>query len=507
MVIHINTVAFNGINVVDVDVQVQLMAGVPAFTMVGLADKTVAESRERVKAAITSLGLSLPSAKILVNLAPADLIKEGSHYDVPVAIGIMTAMGLIDKNEISDYIILGELSLDGSLLPISGVLPASMGAVARRKGLICPAQNGKEAAWSGCDRIIHAKTLLSIVNHFKGTQIICSPEIEISEDKTKYPDFSDIVGQNFAKTALEIAAAGGHNLLMYGPPGTGKSMLAQRILSILPKMQTREILECSTIYSIAGMIDNGKLTRTRPFRAPHHSCSMAAMVGGGVGKRVKPGEISLAHNGVLFLDELPEFASSVIESLRQPIENREVLISRANSHVKYPANFQLIAAMNPCKCGYLSDPEKACNKAPKCANDYLTRISGPMLDRFDIHVEVGSIDASQYNLMNRTKTEPSCEIEARVKRARQIQLDRFEGYKISTNSEMEGQVLVDYATPDNNALAILNEAANKFKFSMRGYNRIMRVARTIADLDESCIVTKIHVAAAISYRNPENKYA
>ncbi len=507
MVIHINTVAFNGINVVDVDVQIQLTPGVPAFTMVGLADKTVAESRERVKAAITSLGLSLPAAKILVNLAPADLIKEGSHYDVPVALGIMAAMGLIDKNEIADYLVLGELSLDGSLLPISGALPASMGAVARNKGLICPTQNGKEAAWSGCDRIIAAKTLLSIVNHFKGTQVILSPEIEFSEDDTEYPDFSDIIGQDFAKKALEVAAAGGHNLLMYGPPGTGKSMLAQRILSILPKMQTQEILECSTIYSVAGMIDGGKLTRTRPFRAPHHSCSMAAMVGGGVGKRVKPGEISLAHNGVLFLDELPEFTSTVIDSLRQPIENREVLISRANSHVKYPANFQLIAAMNPCRCGYLSDPEKACSKAPRCAGDYLTRISGPMLDRFDIHVEVGSIDASQYNLMNKVKQESSSEIEERVKRAREIQLERFDGYKISTNSEMDGQILIDYATPDNDALTILNEAASKFKLSMRSYNRIMKVARTIADLEEARNVTKMHIAEAISYRNPENKYA
>lgn len=506
MVTHINSLAYNGVNILDVDVQVHLSPGVPQFTIVGLADKTIAESKERVKAAITSLGLALPSSKILVNLAPADLIKEGSHYDLPIAVGIMAAMGIISKNEISDYLILGELSLDGSILPVAGVLPAAMGAVERDKGLICPASNGKEAAWSGCNNIIAANNLLSIVNHFNGTQVISVPQVEISNEEIKYNDFADIVGQSYAKKAMEVTAAGGHNLLMYGPPGTGKSMLAQRIAGILPDMSTKEILECSTIYSIAGMVENGKLTKNRPFRAPHHSCSVAAMVGGGVGRKVKPGEISLAHNGVLFLDELPEFPSSVIESLRQPIETKEVLISRANSHIKYPANFQLIAAMNPCKCGYFLDEEKTCHKAPKCAGDYMMKISGPMLDRFDIHVEVGSIKASEYNLHNRNNEEKTETIAKRVKRAREIQLERFDGYKITTNSQMDGQVLIDFATPDNDGLNILNEAAIKFKMSMRSYNRIMRVARTIADLEESRSVRKIHIAEAISYKNQENRY-
>jgi len=503
MVIHINTVAFNGISVVDVDVQVQLTPGVPDFKIVGLADKTIAESKERVKAALTSMGLGMPQSKILVNLAPADLIKEGSHYDLPIALGILTSMGIIPKEEIYDYLVLGELSLDGSIQSVSGVLPASMGAVARDKGIICPSPNGKEAAWSGSKRILAGRTILSVVNHFKGTQVLSSPSIEVHDEPVYYPDFSDIVGQPFAKKAIEVAAAGGHNLLMYGPPGTGKSMLAQRMAGILPQMQTTEILECSTIYSIAGMIENGKLTRNRPFRAPHHSCSVAAMVGGGVGKKVKPGEISLAHNGILFLDELPEFPSTVIEALRQPIETRDVLISRANSHVKYPANFQLVAAMNPCKCGYFPDPEKSCAKAPRCAEDYKNKISGPMLDRFDIHVEVGAINASEYNLMKNSNEEKSAAILERVKRARDIQLERFDGYNITTNSQMDGQVLVDCATPSNDGLELLNDAAAKFKLSMRSYNRIIKVARTIADLEGSKNVSRIHVAEAIGYRNRE----
>lgn len=504
MVVHINSVAFNGVDVVDVDVQVQLTPGIPQFTIVGLGDKAVTESKERVKAAIISLGLAMPSAKILVNLAPADIVKEGSHYDLPIALGVLASMNLIPKDEIAEYLVLGELSLDSSILPVSGVLPASIGAVARSKGIVCPHNNGKEAAWSGSKQIIAAKNLLSIVNHFKGIQVIDSPEIEISsKEDAKYPDFADIIGQKLAKKALEVAAAGGHNLLMYGPPGTGKSMLAQRVAGILPEMDIGEILECSTIYSIAGMIEGGRLTSQRPFRAPHHSCSSAAMVGGGVSKKVKPGEISLAHNGILFLDELPEFHPSVIESLRQPIENREVLISRANSHIKFPANFQLIAAMNPCRCGYYPDPEKSCSKAPRCASEYLSKISGPMLDRFDIHVEVGNLDASQYNLLSGKKEEGSKDILARVQRARETQMARFDGYNIRTNKEMDGQLLIDCATPDNGGLEILNEAASKFKFSMRTYNRILKVARTIADLEESKNVNKIHVAEAINYRIPE----
>ncbi len=504
MVVHINSVAFNGIDVVDVDVQVQVTPGVPNFSIVGLGDKAVTESKERVKAAIISMGLSLPSGKILVNLAPADLVKEGSHYDLPIILGVLSAMKLIAKEEIEEYIILGELSLDGAILGIAGVLPAAMAAVARNCGIICPSLNGKEAAWSGNSKIIAAKSVLSIINHFKGIQVISPPEVTLYEhNEVDYSDFSEIVGQDHAKKAIEIAAAGGHNIMMYGPPGTGKSMLAARIPGILPEMEMQEILECSTIYSIAGMIQEGRLAHKRPFRAPHHSCSAPAMVGGGSGKKVRPGEISLAHNGVLFLDELPEFAPNVIESLRQPIETSEVLISRSNAHIKFPANFQLIAAMNPCRCGYFPDPAKSCSRAPKCANDYLNKISGPMIDRFDIHVEVGNIDATKYNILKNTNQEPSSKILARVKNAREIQARRFDGYNIRTNSKMSGQLLIEQATPDNEGLEILNQAASKFGMSMRSYNRIIKVARTIADLEESNMVRKIHIAQAISYRHRE----
>jgi magnesium chelatase family protein len=500
MVVHIASLTFSGVEVTDVDVQVQITPGMPNFTIVGLADKTIAESRERVKAALSSIGLALPAKKVLVNLAPADLVKEGSHFDLAIAVAILSSMRILPPEEMLEYLVIGELSLDGAILSVSGVLPSAMGATARNMGLICPAANGKEAAWSGNERILAPDNLLTLVNHFKGTQILVSPEIEVSEDNVSYPDFANIAGQVEAKRVLEIAAAGGHNALMFGPPGASKSMLAQCLPGILPPMSVSEILECSTISSIAGLIVQGNLTRSRPFRAPHHSCSMAAMVGGGIGTRVKPGEISLAHNGILFLDELPEFPPSVIESLRQPIETAEVLISRANAHVKFPANFQLIAAMNPCKCGYLDDASKACNKAPICGENYQMKISGPIMDRFDIHIEIPSID--MHSICSTKKGESSEAIAARVKKARDLQQERYEGYGIRANSRLDGQMLTDYATPyDKEGQEILNQAATRFKMSMRGYNRVLRVARTIADLEESKHINKLHIGEALSYRH------
>lgn len=499
MVIHISSFTFSGVDIIDVDVQVQISPGMPAFTIVGLADKTIGESRERVKAALASMGLALPAKRILINLAPADLIKEGSHFDLPIACGVLASMGVLPSDQIMEYLIAGELSLDGSILPISGVLPAAIGATQREKGLICPAANGKEAAWSGNGGIIAANNLIALGNHFKGTQIIVAPKAELSQEASLYQDMADIQGQESAKRALEIVAAGEHNLMMSGPPGAGKSMLAQRLPGILPEMCANEILECSTIASISGLIEDGKLTSSRPFRAPHHSCSMPAMVGGGVGKRVKPGEISLAHNGVLFLDELPEFPSAVIESLRQPIETGKVLISRANSHVTYPAKFQLIAAMNPCKCGYLGDDTKGCGRAPKCGTDYQNKISGPIMDRFDLSIEVPALDFKDIRNSARSG-EASEDIKARVIAARQIQIERYDGFGITTNGRMDGQLLLDFATPVDGSIELLNEAAQKFKLSMRGYNRILRVGRTIADLDGSTNVRRMHIAEALNYR-------
>ncbi len=503
MIIHIASLTFNGIDIIDVDVQVQISPGIPAFTIVGLADKTIAESKERVKAALSSIGLALPTKKILINLAPADLVKEGSHFDLAIVCSILTAMNILPELEIAEYLIIGELSLDGSILPVSGALPAVIGASARGKGLICSSKNSSEVAWSGNDNILVAGNLIELVNHFKGSQVLTPPEAKLQDEPINYPDFKDIKGQKIAKRALEIAASGGHNLLMFGPPGTGKSRLAACLPSILPKMSTKEILECSTITSIAGKFSDGKLTKVRPFRTPHHSCSLAAMVGGGVGKKVKPGEITLAHNGVLFLDELPEFPHNVIDSLRQPIENGEILISRSSTHIKYPANFQLIAAMNPCKCGYLGDPYKECMKAPKCASDYQMKVSGPIMDRFDLHIEVSNINIYNYDLIADNSEEESEYIAAIVEKVCVIQEKRYEGYNIKTNNRLDGQLLIDYAMPGDEGRDLLNEEANKFRLSMRAYNRILRVARTIADLENESKVLKIHIAEALSYRKME----
>lgn len=346
MVAHINTVAFQGVNVVDVDVQVQMGAGLPAFTIVGLPDKAVGESRERVRAALNALGLSLPPKRITVNLAPADLAKEGSHFDLPIALGLLTAMDVLPGDKMGEYTALGELALDGALAPVAGVLPAAIDASAHDRGLICPAAQGGEAAWAGELDILAAPDVLALVNHFKGTQMLSPPAATPNGSPAAYPDLRDIKGQETAKRALEIAAAGGHNLLLSGPPGAGKSMLAQRLPGVLPHLSAAEALEVSMIHSLSGTLPEGGLMTVRPFRDPHHSASLAALVGGGA--RARPGEVSLAHRGVLFLDELPEFSRQALESLRQPIESGRAVVARANHHVTYPARFQLVAAMNPC---------------------------------------------------------------------------------------------------------------------------------------------------------------
>jgi len=496
MVAHVSTVAFEGIKVVPIDVQVQLSSGLPAFTVVGLPDKAVAESRERVRSAIHALGLSLPAKRITVNLSPADIVKEGSHFDLPIAIGLLMGMGVIPEDAMNSFVALGELSLDGALLPVSGILPAALYANGENKGLICPADCGSEAAWSGLDLIVAPTHLLSLINHMKGTQLLGKPEIKTHDTKPRATDMREIRGQHAARRALEVAAAGGHNLLMCGPPGAGKSMLASCIPGILPPMDASEVLEASMVASIAGKLEGGRLTHHRPFRDPHHSASQAAMVGGG--KRALPGEISLAHHGVLFLDELPEFPRAVLESLRQPLETGTISVARVAAHVTYPARFQLVAAMNPCRCGYISDAERACNKAPRCAVDYQSKLSGPLLDRFDMMIDVP--DVPTLDMLATKHGESSDEVRARVHHAREKQKARYAPMGMRTNAELSGEKLQQVVQLGNEANALLEKATEKMRLSMRGYTRVLRVARTIADLVGSENVETPHIAEAISYR-------
>lgn len=499
MVAKINTVTFHGIQIVDVNVQAHFSPGMPAFSLVGLPDKTIAESRDRIRAALHSIGLIMPSQRIIINLSPADLVKEGSHFDLPITVALLINMGVIKPEEVQNYLILGELGLDGSIIGINGALPAAIGALERGYGLICPAINGPEAAWSGNSNIIAASNIIQLINHLKERQIISQPEIKKnSMSSINLPDMKDIKGQETAKRALEIAAIGGHNMLMSGPPGAGKSMLASRMPSIMPAMTANEILESSMISSIAGKLNEGELINTRPFRSPHHSCSMPAMVGGGANRRVMPGEISLAHNGILFLDELPEFPRAVIDSLRQPLEEGSINISRANYHINYPANFQLIAAMNPCRCGFLGDGQRECNKAPRCGSDYQSKISGPFLDRIDIYIEVNS--SSIYEITETKHTEDSQTILMRVQKARDMQTKRYQNINIKNNSELHGNLIKEFAEPIAEAKIFLNNAAEKMKLSMRGYNRTLKLARSIADMVGEEKINKSHIGEALNYR-------
>jgi magnesium chelatase family protein len=501
MVQRVSTVAFEGVEARAVDVQVQVAPGIPAFNVVGLPDKAVSEARERVRSALVASGLALPARRITVNLAPADLPKEGSHYDLPIALGLMAAIGAIPHDALGGYTVLGELGLDGSIAAVAGVLPAAIGANSRGEGLICPAGCGPEAAWASPEmEIIAAGSLIQLANHFKGTQVLSRPQPKVREAEGSLLDLIDIKGQESAKRALEVAAAGGHNLLMIGPPGAGKSMLAARLPSILPPLAPAELLEVSMIASVAGAIDGGALTNRRPFRAPHHSASMAALVGGGL--RAKPGEISLAHNGVLFLDELPEFDGRVLDSLRQPLETGEVAISRANHRVTYPARFMLVAAMNPCRCGRAGEPGYACRRGPvgRCAGDYQARLSGPLLDRIDLHIEVGAVTAA--DLILPPPAEGSREVAARVARARDTQSARYAalGLAVRTNAEVNATVLEAVAKPDSGGLTLLRDAAEAMRLSARGYHRVLRVARTLADLDGEDLVRRVHFAEALAYR-------
>jgi len=498
MVCRITTFAFEGVEAQPVDVQVQLTGGQPAFNIVGLGDKAVTESRERVRAALAALGLAMPPKRVIVNLAPADLPKEGSHYDLAIALSILAIMGVIPPDMLEGHAAIGELSLDGRLGETLGVLPAAMAAEALDLKLICPAPCGGEAAWAG-GSVLAAPSLIALINHFTGRAVIGPPAAGVLAEPPAGPDLRDVKGQEGAKRVLEIAAAGGHNLLFCGPPGSGKSMLAQRLPGLLPPLSARELLEVSQIQSIAGLLERGRLSRTRPFRAPHHSASMAALVGGGI--KAKPGEVSLAHHGILFLDELPEFPGHVLDSLRQPLEEGEAVVARANRHVRYPARFQLVAAMNPCRCGG-GPGAAACTKGPKCAQGYQARLSGPFLDRIDLYYDTPPVTAVDLALP--PAAEGTAEVKARVLTARDIQTERFgeitSDKRRPVNADAPTGDIESLAAPDAPGAALLADAAVKLQLTARGYHRVLKVARTIADLDGATGVRRLHIAEALTYR-------
>lgn len=491
------TVAFQGIDARPVEVQCAISSGLPAFSIVGLPDKAVTEARERVRAAISALGLALPAKRITVNLSPADLPKEGSHFDLPIALALLAAMDVVPSDQIEGQLALGELSLGGGLVSVHGALPAAIAAGEEQFGLICPDGCGPEAAWVGAVNVIAPSTLLALVNHFTGKAVLPAAQPGQLPSERSMADMADVKGQERAKRALEIAAAGRHHVLMIGAPGAGKSMMARRMPGILPPLTPAEALETSMIHSRAGTLGEGGISYQRPFMDPHHTASMAAIIGGGRG--AKPGEISLAHHGVLFMDEFPEFPRQVLETLRQPLESGTVVVSRANAHVRYPCKFLLLAAANPCRCGHLADASMACSKAPICGQDYMARISGPLMDRFDICIEVPKMSINDLKMP--ANGESSSTIAARVGSARDIQANRYREHPdVLVNADIEGNLLETVTQPEADAQTLLERAAERYALSARGYHRILRVARTIADLDGADTISRTHVAEAISYR-------
>lgn len=494
------TVAFASVYAREVTVEAHFAPGLPNFFVVGLANKAVAESRERIRAAFHAMGVSLPGKRLIVNLAPVDIQKDGSHYDLPIALAILSAMQMLDPLELQEYTILGELALDGRVNRVNGVLPAAVHAAEMGRGIICPRHNGQEATWAGGIKTLAVQHVVEVLNHMSGAQVVDSPEqpdISFNPNRLaceRYGDMSDIKGQYHAKRGLEIAACGGHHTLMMGPPGAGKSMLAQRLPTILPPLTPEEALNVTLIYSMAGLVPETGLMTERPYRDPHHSASTPAMVGGG--QRVKPGEISLAHQGVLFLDELPEFQRSTLEALRQPLEVGTVTIARVQEHTTYPARIQLIAAMNPCPCGYLGECHRECSKAPRCGALYQEKLSGPLFDRFDLSFYVPAVPPHELMSEKGSEGERSASIAQRVQDARQLQLKR-QGKLNCMLTTSELQTMWD-TTPVIHKL--LEQAAQQWQLSARGYHRLLRVSRSIADLSHNESILPEHVHEALTLR-------
>jgi len=499
MVARAFTVAFEGMEARPVEVQCAVTPGLPAFSIVGLPDKAVSEARDRIRTALSAMSIALPSKRITINLAPASLPKEGSHFDLPIALALLAALDVLPGDAVEGALALGEMALDGSLVPVSGALPAALAAAEDNRSLVCPAACGAEAAWVGAAQVLAVPALIDVVRHFTGQAPLTPAQPGEIREAGRVGDLAEVRGQERAKRALEIAAAGRHHMLMTGAPGSGKSMLARRLPGILPALSAAEALETSLIHSLAGLIDQGGISRTRPFRDPHHTASVASIVGGGKGAR--PGEISLAHNGVLFLDEFPEFPRQVLETLRQPIETGDVVVARANAHVRYPCRFLLLAAANPCRCGHLADPGRACSRAPNCGEDYLGRISGPLMDRFDLRVEVPPVRFQDLDLP--AAGDSSAMVAARVLAARDRQATRYgQSPAVRVNADAEGKLLDEAAPLDSEGRAMLGRAADRFGISARGFHRILRVARTIADLDDAPDIRIPHLAEALSFRLP-----
>ncbi|MBE3638041.1 YifB family Mg chelatase-like AAA ATPase [Mangrovicoccus algicola] len=497
MVARAFTVSFDGLEARQVEVQCAVTAGLPAFSIVGLPDKAVSEARDRVRTALSAMSIALPSKRITINLSPANLPKEGSHFDLPIALALLAALDILPRDAVERALALGEMSLDGSLVAVVGALPAALAAAEGDRCLVCPRACGAEAAWVGGAEVLAAASLSDVVRHFTGQSPLPPAEPGEVTAGAKTGCLSEVKGQERAKRAMEIAAAGRHHMLMIGTPGSGKSMMAARLPGLLPPLSAAEALETSMIHSLAGLIDEGGISRARPFRDPHHTASMASIIGGG--KTAKPGEVSLAHNGVLFLDEFPEFPRQVLETLRQPVESGHVVVARANAHVRYPCRFMLLAAANPCRCGFLSDAARACSRAPACGEEYLGRISGPLMDRFDLRVEVPPVPFQDLDLPATGET--SDMIAARVLAARAVQETRFAGHPSARqNADAGGRLLEEVAPLDDEGRRMLTRAADRFGLSARGFHRILRVARTIADLADSPAIRAPHMAEALSYR-------